>query len=172
MMDFHLIFNRNLLKILLQDYWLSVQEGRLPASMRSAVITLIHKKGKDPQYCGNYRPISLIYVDEKIIFKTLTARLERVLPNLVHADQVGFVKNRCSPDNLRRLLHIIWKSRNNIDPIVAFSLDVEKAFNKVEFAFLFYTLEKFGFGPSFMKWLQLVYTEPMATVLTNAVMSP
>lgn len=95
-----------------------------------------------------------------------------MLPNLVHIDQVGFVKNRCSADNLRRILHIMWKSRNNIDPIVAFSLDAEKAFDKVELAFLFHTLESFGFGPSFRQWLQLVYTEPMATVLTNGVMSP
>ena len=100
----------------------------------------------------------------------LAARPELVLPNLVHADQVGFVKDRCSAVNLCRILHM--KCRNDRDPIVAFSLDAEKAFDKVEFAFLFHTLEKFGFGPSFMQWLQLVYTEPMATVITNGVMSP
>ena len=60
----------------------------------------------------------------------LAARLERVLPNLAHADQVGFVKNRCSVDSLHRTLHIMWKSRNDIDPLVAFSLGAEKAFDK------------------------------------------
>lgn len=90
----------------------ALQKGRFPLSMRSAVITLLHKKGKDPQYCGNHQPISLINVDEKIISKVLAARLDKVLPSLVHADQVGFVKNRCSADNLCRLLHIMWESRN------------------------------------------------------------
>lgn len=107
-----------------------------------------------------------------IISKILATRLEKVLPSLVHRDQVGFVKNRCSADNLRRILHVFWKSRNNVDPVVAFSLDVEKAFDKVEYAFLFYTLKKFGFGPTFMQWLQVVYTDPMATVVTNGIMSP
>lgn len=140
--------------------------------MRSAVITLLHKKGKDPQHCGNYRPISLINVDEKNISKVLAIRLERVLPTLVHGDQVGFVKHRCSADNLRRILHIFWKSRNNPDPVVAFSPDAETAFDKVKYAFLFYALKRFGFGQSFMHWSQLVYTDPMAMVLTNGIMSP
>ncbi len=83
---------------------------------------------------------------KKIISKVLAARLESVLPSLVHADQVGFIKNRCLADNLRRLLHIMWESRNKSDPMVAFSLDAEKVFDKVEFAFLFYTLKKLVIG--------------------------
>lgn len=51
-------------------------------------------------------------------------------------------------------------------------LDAEKAIDKVEFPFLFYTLEKFGFGPIFRKWVELMYTDPSATVLTNEIMSP
>ena len=170
--DFYRIFVEELAPRLLAVYTDALERGRLPPSMRSAVITLLHKKGKDPQYCGNYRPISLINVDEKIISKVLAMRLEKVLPSLVHVNQVGFVKHRCSADNLRRILHVIWKCRNNPDPVVAFSLDAQKAFDKVEFAFLFYTLRKFGFGRSFMQWLKLVYTDPMATVLTNGIMSP
>ncbi|CAI5697422.1 unnamed protein product [Oreochromis niloticus] len=170
--DFYKVFVGELAPRLLSVYQDAFQRGRLPFSMRSAVITLLHKKGKDPQYCGNYRPISLINVDEKIISKILAFRLEKVLPCLVHRDQVGFVKNRSSADNLRRLLHIFWKSRTNLDPVVAFSLDAEKAFDKVEYPFLFYTLKRFGFGPIFRQWIQVVYTDPMATVTTNGIMSP
>lgn len=59
--------------------------------MISAVITSLHKKGKDPQHSGSYRPVSLINVDEKIISKILLARLEKVLSSLVYREQVGFV---------------------------------------------------------------------------------
>lgn len=75
--------------------------------MRAAVITLLHKKGKDFQQCANYRPISLTNVDEKILAKILAARLEEVVPSLIHQHQVGFVRGRHSADNLRRLLHIM-----------------------------------------------------------------
>lgn len=86
--DFYKKFVEDLAPRLLAVYQDALRKGKLPASMRSAVITLLHKKDKDPQYCGNYRPISLINVDEKIISKVLAARLELVLPSLVHADQV------------------------------------------------------------------------------------
>ena len=66
----------------------------------------------------------------------------------------------------------MWMTRNYDTPTVAFSLDTEKAFDKVEFPFLFYTLEKFGFGPISRKWVELMYLDPSATVLTNGIMSP
>ena len=136
-----------------------LQRDRLPESTRAAVIALLHKKGSDPQLCANYRPIFLINVDEKILAKILATRLEVVFPLLINQDQVGFMWCRSSADNLRRLLRIMWKTRNYDTATVAFSLDAEKAFDKEKFPFLFHTLEKFGFGPIFRKWVELMYTD-------------
>lgn len=101
--DFYQKFIDDLAPRLLVVYQDAVQRGRLAESMREAVITLLHKKGRDPQQCANYRPISLINVDEKILAKILTTRLEEVVPFLIHQDQVGFMRGRCSADNLRRV---------------------------------------------------------------------
>lgn len=118
----------------------------------------------------------LINVDEKIISKVLAARLERVLPSLVHAGQVGFVENiQVNIQNVQLTIYpgyYILCGRVGIMLIPSQVLcPAEKAFDKVEFPFLFYTLKKFEFGPSFMHWIQLVYTELMATVFNNGVMS-
>lgn len=56
--------------------------------------------------------------------------------------------------------------------MLAFSLDAEKAFDKVEFPFLVYILEKFGFEPVFRKWVKLMYLDLLVTVLTNGIVSP
>lgn len=114
------------LKVIYQD---ALKRGRLPESMREAVITLLHKKGRDPQQCSNYRPVSLINVDEKILAKILATTLEEVVPHLIHQDQVGFMQGRHSADKLSRLLHIMWMTRNSDTPMVAFSLDAEKVFD-------------------------------------------
>ncbi len=140
--------------------------------MQTAIITLIHKKDRDPQHCGNYHPVSLINVDAKLLSKILASRLEVFLPKLIHPDQVGFIKNRTSSDNLRRLLHLMWQAGNESDITVAFSLDAEKAFDRVEWAFLFQSLEKFGLGSSFVNWVRLLYYSPKASVVTNGRKSP
>ena len=86
----------------------SHQRGSLPPSMKEAVITFIAKKGKDPVDCASYRPISLLNTDAKILAKVLALRLDEALPHIITTDQTGFIKNRHSFFNIRRLLDVIY----------------------------------------------------------------
>lgn len=98
--------------------------GTLPPTFYEALISVIPKKDRDAADPANYRPLSLINVD-------LALCLESALPSIIHPDQVGFMKNRSSTDNMRRLLHLIWSNRTEKDLVVALSLDAEKAFDRV-----------------------------------------
>ena len=93
------------------------QYGSLPESLNQDIISLMPKKDKDSTDPVNYRPISLINVDCKILSKTLALRLDQVLPKIIHKDKVGFTKHRSSSDNMRRLLHFIWMNRTNPHPV-------------------------------------------------------
>lgn len=115
-----------------------------------ANITLILKKDKPPDRCGSFRPISLISVDNKLLSKLLAARLEKLLPSLINTDQTGFIQNRFSLTNMRRLLNIIQYSKQTNYRGLAVSLDAEKAFDRVEWEYLFDTLERFGLGGDFL----------------------
>lgn len=95
----------------------SFKQGKLPASLYEACITLIVKKGKDPTECSSYRPISLLNVDAKILAKVLARRLEGVLPLIISEDQTGFVKNRHSYFNIRRLFNILYSSSKRISQL-------------------------------------------------------
>ena len=110
--------------------------------------------------------IWLANMDAKIL-KILALRLEVCIPTLIHPDQVGFVKGWSSADNLRRLLHLVWQTRNSMEPGVAFSLDAEKAFDRVEWEYLFAILERLHVGDVYIKWVKLLYGSPKAAVLTN-----
>uniref|UniRef100_A0A3B1JKZ7 Uncharacterized protein n=1 Tax=Astyanax mexicanus TaxID=7994 RepID=A0A3B1JKZ7_ASTMX len=76
-------------------------QGLFPPSFNEALISLIPKKGRDQTDPANFRSISLINVDSKILAKVLTLRLETILPYSIHTDQVGLIKGRSSTDNLR-----------------------------------------------------------------------
>lgn len=158
--------------ILKEVYREALALEQLPPTFNDALITLILKKDKDPYDPGSFRPVSLENVDCKILSKVLALRLEGVLSHIVHSDQVGFIRGRSSSDNLRSLLHLIWQNRNENVPVAAFSLDAMKAFDRVEWGYLIYTLQVFGFGPVFLKWVKVLYSAPRAAVLSNGIISP
>jgi hypothetical protein len=73
-------------------------------------------------------PISLLNVDNKIVSKVLAARLETVISQIIATDQTGFILNRHSSSNFRRLFNIIY-SPPSPTPEMVRSLDAEKAFD-------------------------------------------
>lgn len=89
---FYKTYSEDLAQFLLDMYNESFDRGRLPPSLSEAIISLILKDGKDPLECKNYRPISLISCDSKILSKILTNRLDKAIAFLIHPDQVGFIR--------------------------------------------------------------------------------
>jgi len=144
--------------------------GELPSSMRNAIITLIHKKG-DKQLLSNYRPISLTKYDYKIIAFVLAMRIQGVINKLIHKDQSGYIKGRFIGQNARLISDIFeYCEKYNIKGAII-NLDFEKAFDRLEWNFLFKTLCKFNFGCNFIKWIQILYRDPKIIIKNNGWMS-
>lgn len=152
-------------------YMDSFRKGSLPTSLNMAYISLIQKKNKPPDECGSYRPISLINVDCKLLSKILAKRLDSYLPQLINPDQTGFIKQRWSYSNIRRLLNVIQFSQVSKTRALAVSLDAEKAFDRIEWAYMFKVLDKFNLGVNFIKWIRMLYYSPTACVITNGLRS-
>ena len=169
--EFYKEFSSLLLEPLLEMLNHSFTTTELPQTLREANISLILKKGKCPESCASYRPIALLNVDRKLLSKIRATRLEDLLPILIREDQTGFIKGRHSTNTVRRLLNVIQAFENDSIDGLVLSMDAEKAFDRVEWSFLFYTLDKFGLGNNFLKWVRILYTNPQAAVVTNGLRS-
>ena len=151
---------------LVQVYNYAFRVGHLSVSQQRGVISLLFKKG-DRTQLKNWRPITLLTTDYKILSKALANRLHGVLPLIIHSDQTASIRGRAINDNARLLHDVISYANTNSVPLAVVSIDQMKALDRVSHDFLFKCLKRFGFGPSFIQWIQLLYTSVSSSVRVN-----
>ena len=98
----------NLLKYL--NYAFEVAE--LSTSQRQAVITLIEKKGRDKRYITNWRPISLLNVDAKILSTILASSVKKVISSLITSDQTAYVPGHVIGESIRLTSDLVIEYSN------------------------------------------------------------
>ena len=129
-----------------------------------ATICMIPKPNSDDTLCTNYRPISMLNTDIKLLGKILATRLNKFIGNMIHRDQVGFMPFRQAGDNVRRACLLAHIAKTRGIPACLLSLDIKQAFDSVSWSYLSFTLQKWGFGPNFIKWIMELYNKPKAYV--------
>ena len=105
----------------------------------------------------NWRPISLLNVDYKLLSKVLAKRMELILAKLIHTDQTGFISGRYIGQNIRLLSDIMEFSDCKKIQGILLLVDFEKAFDTLEWSFILKTLDAFNFGDNFKKWVSVLY---------------
>ena len=90
--EFYKIFWNEIKDMLLESYQYSIDTGSLSISQKQGIITLLPKSDKDLSYLKNWRPITLLTVDYKILSSVLAMRLKSNLSDIIHEDQTGFIK--------------------------------------------------------------------------------
>ena len=137
---------------------------------RTSILALLIKKG-DYLNLHNYRPISLLNVDLKILSYVLTQRLKNLLPKIINDDQTGYVKNRFIGFNLRQIQDIIdYVDLYKIEGTIIF-IDFSKAFDSLEWDFMFGTLKHFRFNESFISWVKTLYSDIQTCLMNNGWVS-
>ncbi|KAK3526114.1 hypothetical protein QTP70_015999, partial [Hemibagrus guttatus] len=144
----------------------SIQRGELPLSCRRAVLTLLPKKG-DLTHLKNWRPVSLLCTDYKLLSKALALRLTKVMERLIHQDQTYCVPDRSIFDNVYLILDILDVSRLLGLKTGLIFLDQEKAFDRVEHEYLWKVLETFRFNPGFVAMIRVLYCEIESVLKVN-----
>ena len=140
------------------------------AKLNEGCVSPIYKK-KDPEDIANYRPITLLNTDYKILTKALSIRLAEVAPDIINTDQAGFIPNRSIFDQVKTTKLVIdYMDRFN-KPGAIIALDQEKAYDKILHPYLWEVLKKFEFPNSYINTIKALYEHATSTIMINGELS-
>ena len=141
------------------------QKGELTEMQKRGAIKTNFKKG-DRTRIKNYRPISLLNIDLKIITKALANRLKPILHKVIHDNQTC-IPGRRIETNIHLMQNLIDHVNEADGNLAIIFLDQEKAFDRMSHSFILKTLEKFGFGKYFIKWIETLNNDSKSFVKVN-----
>ena len=134
------------------------QKEELSTSQRQAIIKLLEKSDKDRRFIKNWRPISLLNIDVKILTKALATKLKKVLNSIVGINQTAYVEGRFIGEATRLISDVLEVTKECNIPGYMVLMDVEKAFDSMDHGFLLEVLKVFGFGENFLNWIKIIFT--------------
>lgn len=168
--EFNFLFIRKCFHFMKEDFFRFFKDfysyARLSKSITSSFLTLVPKKDISLGL-GDYRPICLIGCLFKALSKLLVNRLKRVLSLNLSTCQSAFVSVRQLLDGVLVANEVVDYASKGTYSCLLLKVDFEKAYDKVNWKFLFYMLRRLCFGKVWIKWMETMVCSSGMSVLVN-----
>ena len=163
--EFYKVFWSRLKSIILESFQQSFHLGHVSKSQQNGILSLIHK-GKDSprENLTNWRPITLLNTDYKILAKTIAIRLNKCINGLVSHDQCGFIKGRNIATLLRSTDDILEYVNKNKQSGILVGVDFQKAFDILSKNLIRDSLKLYGFGDNFSQWINVIISKSYSSI--------
>ena len=169
--EFYKMFWPTIKDLVFDSIRYGLDHGHLSIDQKRGVLKLIPKKDKDITYFKNWRPISLLNTDYKLLSHILADRIHQTIDKIIHTDQNGYIKGRFIGCNIRTILDMIEYSQLEEDSNLITFIDYEKAFDNIEWNFMKKSLKAFGFNNRFIDWINTLYKEIGSCIMNNGFTS-
>jgi hypothetical protein len=170
-MEFFHEYAKEVAPTLLQAFMAMLNSGATSASINKGLITLI-PKAEDRARLNNWRPITLLGSIYKVLAKTLAGRIQSALTHIIRPNQTGLVEGRSILDNVFMAQEALGWVEESEQDLVLLLLDFEKAFNRIEWGFLFTALAKLGFNGTWVNWVRSLYQAASSAIKVNGATRP
>lgn len=149
-----------------------LHKGKLDITrLNYGIITLLPKVG-DGNKIQQFRPICLFNCIYKWIIKVLTLRISPCAEKLISREQTALMKNRNIMYGIMALHEVIHETKRHGKVRVVLKLDFEKAYDKVDWNFLFDYLNFKGFCDKWIGWIKKVVMGGIVSVKLNNQIGP
>lgn len=169
---FYVTFQEELCPIL-EDVFEDIRKrGLMTPTMRSCHTVLIPKKANHTEAprVSDFRPISLLCTDYKILAKVIAQRLDNVLWKFVGSHQTYGFKGRKISNNLHLMRTACEYAKTTGMPLAVFQLDLSQAFDRVSHEFLYRLLQWVDIGKDLLQWVQICYESISSRLIVNGAL--
>lgn len=156
-----------IIKSLLCKALLEFQQGKahLRGSNKTLIVLIPKKVGADS--LADFRPISLLNGVYKIVTKLLASRLEKVVDRVVSCNQGAFIRGRHIQENFLTAHEAVHFMKQQQERGIVLKLDFEKAYDRVNWEYLYAVLRCMGFGETWVRWVRACISTASFAVLVN-----
>ena len=165
-------FFKHYWQVIQHDFYNSIIEffrsGKLLKQLNHTFIALIPKRD-NPTETQHFRPISLCNTIYKTISKIMVNRLRPLLDQLISPVQSAFIPGRSIHENIlltHEVMHKFRKTKGK-HAWVALKLDMEKAYDQLEWPFIRACLQQLGFHSKWINWVMECITTVSYSLLVN-----
>ena len=145
----------------------SIRTNSLSDYIKRGTITCIPKQGKDRNILKKWRPLTILNCTYKFFSAILANRLKTTLETIVSPDQTGFIENRFIGDNTRLLYDTMNHCEMQDKEGLIIVLDFAKAFDTIEWSYIYTCMKLFGYGDGFITMVKLLHSGSISVIENN-----
>ena len=169
--EFYKIFWSDIKNYYIKSLNYSFENGDMTDMQKQGLISLLPKTNNDLGNLNNWRPLSLLNIDYKIVTKTISNRIKKYISHIIENSITGFIKGRYTRENIRLIQETIEALEGENHPGLILFADFKKAFDSISHDFMFNCLKCFNFETDIIRWIKCFYNDVKSSVTNSGYMT-